>query len=399
MHGGNGAMTATSTYGEGELVSRIREQLQGFWGRQELQILGLNLALHTLVQLVAMLFMPLPYYSRLSLHDGNIYFRLAQNLWPAQPLAHLSWHKRILHIVVSGYAIPWNMEWSFLVVGIVAASLSAVFFYKVVRRYAEHPFRLTLLYSALPWLFFAAHHGLTEPLLMLTVLAGFYYFFEERYVACTVAFALALLTKELAAFPALAVGLLMIRRRGWRRALWFGAALIPLIGFCLLYGLRWNNCTWCLGMGEWNAPEGFFSLRTGLYWMAQAVIKGTNSSANPAVALLYDVGNQVLNGLSLIVLALGVYLLWRKGLRELAFINTILLVMVFFLGELMYQFNHCVGRKFLLLSPALVAYDQWIGSNRRALRIGYWVLIAGMLALGILWTFIYAKFFLFYKVF
>ncbi len=234
---------------------------------------------------------------------------------------------------------------------------------------------------------------------MLTVLAGYYYFFEARYTTCTVAFALALLTKELAVFPALAVGLLLLRRRDWRNALRFGAALIPLVGFCLLYGQRWGDCTWCLKLGQGNPVQAFFSPRTGLFWMVQTLIHGTNSSAHPNVALLYDILNQGLNLLSLLALTFGVRELWKRGLRELAWINTILLVMVFFLGEEMYKFNHCVGRKFLLLAPVILAYDRWMGDDRRMLRVAYWLAIAGMLFLGTLWTFMYAKFFLFYRIF
>ncbi len=380
-------------------MTEVWARLRGFWGKVELQTLGINLAVHTLVQMAALQFMPLPYYSRLSLHDGNTYFRIAQNLWPTQPMAHYTWHKRILHVLLARVAIPWNLELSFLVTGIVAASLSAVYFYKIAKRYAVHAWRLTVIYSALPWLFLAAHHGLSEPLLMLTVLAGYYYFFEARYTTCTVAFALALLTKELAAFPALAVGLLLLRRRDWRNAVRFGAALIPLVGFCLLYGQRWGDCAWYLKLGQGNPVQAFFSPRTGLFWMVHALIHGTNSSAHPTVALLYDILNQGLNLLSLLALTFGVYRLWKQGLHELAVINSMLLVMVFFLGEEMYKFNHCVGRKFLLLAPVILAYDRWMSDDARMFRVAYWLAIVGMLFLGTLWTFMYAKFFLFYSIF
>lgn len=380
-------------------VSKLKMPFLSFWGREERQILAINLGVHTLVQLIALQFMPLAYYSRLSLHDGNTYFSIAQDLWRAQPIEQFSWHKRFLHVLVARLLIPWNLELSFLVAGIVAASLSAVFFYKVVRRFTNQPFRLAVLYSALPWLFFAAHHGLSEPMLMLTVLAGYYYFFEERYGCCTVAFALALVTKELAAFAALGVGLLMIRRRGWLRTLSFGAALIPLVAFCALYGWRWNNCTWCLVMADWNAPEGFFSPRTAIYWIAYWIGHPPASSANVTVAFYYNLANQALNVISLVVFGYAVYAVWRRGLWELAFMSAVLFVMVFFLGELMYQFNHCVGRKFLLLAPSLVAYDGWIADQAGWKRLGYWLLIVGLLALGMLWTFMYAKGFLHYKLF
>jgi hypothetical protein len=375
------------------------ERLRGFWGREELQILGLNLALHTAVQVVALQFMPLPYYSRLSLHDGNTYFRVAQNLWSARPIELYTWHKRFLHVLVARLAIPWNLELSFLVSGIVAASLSAVYFFKIATRYTKHPLRLTLLYSVLPWLFFAAHHGLNEPLLMLTLLAGLYYYLEERDWACTVAFALALLTKELAAFVALGVGLLILYRRGWRRALLFATALLPLATFCLVYGWRWGDCVWCLKLGEGHMPEGFFSLRTGLYWIVHTLIHGTQSSANPTVAFLYDVGNQILNVGLLLFSGLGVYRLWRRGPIELAFINSVALLPIWFMGGTQYNLNSSVGRKFLLVSSAIVAYDSWLGTERPALRFAYWLTVAGLLGLGVLWTLLYAKFFLFFRLF
>jgi hypothetical protein len=289
------------------------------------------------------------------------------------------------------------MELSFLVVGIVAASLSAVYFYKIARHYTEHPIRLTLLYSALPWLFFAAHHALTEPLMMLTILAGYYYFLQERVVACTASFALALLTKELAAFPALAVGLLILRRWGWRRALLFSTALIPLGVFCLVYGLRWGDCLWCLKLG--SGVEGFFSWRTGFYWMAHTLIHGTNSSANASVALVYDIGNQILNGALLCSTLVSLYVLWQRGPRELAFANTLVLIPLLFLGEAQYNLNSSVGRKFLLVSLTILAYARSVSSGRWMRSFGYWLAAAGMLALGILWTFLYAKFFVFYKLF
>jgi len=59
-----------------------------------------------------------------------------------------------------------------------------------------------------------------------------------------------------------------------------------------------------------------------------------------------------------------------------------------------------VGRKFLLVSLEILAYDSPLDGRRRGLRwTVYWLTIAGMLALGILWTFLYAKFFTVYRLF
>jgi len=373
--------------------------LGGFWGRRELQVLGLNLAVHALVQAAALQFMPLASFSRLSLHDGNTYYRIAQNLWSAQPVEQYTWHKRILHVLLGRFLIPWNMELSFLAAGILAASLSAVYFYRIAARHVEHPFKLTLLYSALPWLFFPAHHALNEPLLMLTLLAGYYYYTEGRLGACTVSYALALLTKELAAFPALAVGLLILRRWGWRKALLFATAVLPMGVYCLAYGLRWGDCAWCLKTGEAPGSESFFSVRTGFYWMVRTLLQGTNSSANPTVALAYDIGNQALNLLLIVFSATALVLLWRRRWYDLAFVNTLPFLPLLFLGETQYNLNSSVGRKYLLLATAMLAYDRWAGGETRGRKIGYGVVMGGMLALGILWTFLYSKFFVYYKFF
>ena len=381
-----------------DLLISIGAHIRGFWRRDERGVLGLNLALHVLVQIVALLFMPLPYYSRLSLHDGNTYFRLAQNLWPPQPIEQLVWHKRILHLLLGRFALPWNAELSFLVVGILAASFSAVYFFKIAKHYTAHPLGLTLIYSVLPWLFFAAHHSLTEPLMMLTFLAGYYYYLQDRILMSAVAFGLGILAKELVLFPALAVGLLILYRRGWRRAILFSTALVPLAGFVVLFALHWGDLLWYFKLG--SSVEGFLSRRSGLYVMVDTLIRGTNSSANPTVALIYDIGNQALNVALLIGSAAGVYWLWRKGPRDLAFANTLMLVPLWFLGEAQYNLNSSVGRKFLLVSLVILAYDHLLNGSRHGLRrAAYWLTIAGMLALGILWTFLYAKFFTVYKLF
>jgi len=70
-----------------------------------------------------------------------------------------------------------------------------------------------------------------------------------------------------------------------------------------------------------------------------------------------------------------------------------------FLGETQYNLNSSVGRKYLLLATAMLAYDRWAGGETRGRKIGYGVVMGGMLALGILWTFLYSKFFVYYKLF
>lgn len=380
------------------LMARLKARARGFWGAGELRILGLNLAAHALVQAVVMQFMPLAYYSRLSLHDGNTYFRIAQNLWPPQPITLLSWHKRILLPVLARLAGVGSMEWAFLLIGIAAASLSAVYFYKIAAHHTEHPFRLAVVYSALPWLFFAAHHGLNEPLLMLFLLAGYCYYLQDRPWAYTACFALAMLSKELAALPVLAMAVLIWRRYGWRRALAFAPAVLPFGAFCLVYGLHWGDCLWCLKESAANPLENSFSLKTGLWWMYETLRTGTRSSANPTVALAYDIANQVLNVALLAAVAVGTVRL-RKVSADLALYTAVVAAPLLLLGRNQYMLNSSLGRQFLIASLAILGYDQWVAGGTRGRRVGYWLVVFGLLALGVFWTFLYTTFFLFYKLF
>ena len=65
-----------------------------------------------------------------------------------------------------------------------------------------------------------------------------------------------------------------------------------------------------------------------------------------------------------------------------------------------YKLRCSVGREFLLVSPVILAYDKLLDRSRHGLRRGaYWLIIAGMLALGVLGIFLYAKFFTVYRLF
>ena len=384
-------------------IHAIVRWLRGFWGKEELQVLGINLALHVTVQLLALQFMPLPYYSRLSLHDGNTYYLISENLWPEQPFTLLSWHKRILLPVLADVVFPWNKEMSFLIIGIVAASLSAVFFYKTARRYSTNSFQLTLFYSVLPWLLFAAHHSLSEPLMMLFLLAGYYYFLEDRPWVYTACFALALLSKELAALPILAMGVLIWRRDGWRRAVALAPSVLPFAAFCVLYGLHWGDCAWCLKESPENPLENSFSIKTGLWWIYLTLRTGTLSSANPVVARIYDVGNQLLNMTLLLATAVGIWRLRRLDTGLLLY-NAIVAAPLLLLGRNQYMLNSSLGRQFLITSLAILGFDS-LFSREKAKGAGILQALlvplawAGMLLLGTFWTVLYARFFLYHRLF
>lgn len=221
-------------------LSTAQAHFKIFWGREEALVLGGNLAIHLLVQAFALLLMPFAYFSELSLHDGHVYYTISQNLWPEHPFTLLSWHKRILLPVLANLVYPWDRHVSFLIIGVGAASLSAVFFYKIAQKYTRHPLWLAAIYSLLPWLFFSAHLSLNEPLLMLFLLAGYYYYTEDRPWAYTACFALALLSKEVAAIPLLAMTVLIWQRYGWKRG--------ALRSRCAAF--------WALLPGLWAALEG-----------------------------------------------------------------------------------------------------------------------------------------------
>lgn len=381
----------------------IFTHLRSFWGKEELSILGFNLAVHIAVQLFAMMWMPLPYFSELSLHDGGVYYQISQNLWPPQPITLLSWHKRILLPLLANIVFPWERHISFLIIGIGAASLSAVYFYKIAARYTHQPFQLALLYSLLPWLFFAAHHGLNEPLLMLFLLAGFYYYLQDQPLAISACFALAMLSKELAALPVLAMTVLLWQRNGWRRALAFAAvALFPFALFCLLYGWHWGDCLWCLKESPENPLENSFSWKTGFWWMYLTLRTGTHSSANPLVAWAYDVLNQMLNVTLLAAVAVGTYRLRRLD-QGLFLYNAIVATPLLFLGRNQYMLNSSLGRQLLMTCLAILGlnglWEKWETGSIFRNRFVLFLICSGMALLGVFWTLLHAKFFLYYQFF
>jgi hypothetical protein len=58
-------------------LTTVSERLRSLPHSQELRILGLNTALHIAVQILALQFMPPPYFSELSMGDANAYYDMA----------------------------------------------------------------------------------------------------------------------------------------------------------------------------------------------------------------------------------------------------------------------------------------------------------------------------------
>jgi Gpi18-like mannosyltransferase len=379
-------------------ISAIPIRAKSFWRREERLVLAGNLLIHLLVQFLALSLIPLANFSELSIHDGGAYYKISQNLFPINPNYGFHWHKRILLPLLANLAFPWERHISFLIIGIGAASLSAVFFYKIARKYSQNPLRLTIIYSALPWLFFSAHLGLTEPLLLLFLLAGFYYYLEDRPWGYTLCFALALLTKETAVIPIMAMAILIWKRHGWKRAAVFLPVAIPFGIFCLAYGYHWSDCLWCAR----NTPGNSFTWQSGLWWMAMAVINGAHSTSNPTVSFLYNLANQLLNLAVLTAIGIGIYQL-RKIDFDLLLYCLLITVPLFFLGRNVYTFNPDMGRQFLASSLVLLGFDNVFEKcflrNKRTSRFLFFLLLTGMFGLSFFWILLHSGYFVSHKLF
>jgi hypothetical protein len=374
-------------------------RLRAFWGTAEVQVLLGNIVLHVLIQILGLALMPLAEFSELSDYDGAAYYRISYTLWPDQPIYLLHWHKRILMPLLANLVFPWERHISFLVIGIVAVSLSAVYFYKIASKYSQHPLILTVLYSMLPWLFYSAHVGLAEPLLMLFLLAGYYYYTENRPVGYTICFALALLTKEIAVIPLLALTILIWKRYGWRRVLSFLIAVLPFGLFCFVYGLHWDDCMWCAK----NSPENSFTWQSGFWWIWVSLKAGSGISNNPVATLIYDLINAGLSSGTLAVIALGIYRLRRVDI-DLMLYNLLIYLPLLFLGYNLYSHNTNMGRQYLISSMVIIGFGGILSGlespkNQRLKKAAVATLLAGEFALGIFWILVHTGYFLDHKLF
>lgn len=375
------------------------KKLPVFWGYVEKRILIVNLAGHIAITLIGLLFMPLPFFSEFSLHDGNTYFQIAQNLWPDHPFTNLSWHKRILLPVLANLTIPVDKHLSFLVLGILPTSISAVFFYKIASRFSQQALALSWIYSSLPWLVFSAHHALNEPLMMFFLLAGFYYFLENRPILYIPLYALAILSKEIAIFAVISLGIIILIKKGVKPAILFSLSLLPFAFFCLVYGFLWKDCNWCLQVESVNS----FSWKPGLVWIWRSLFDYVPSSANLQIARLYNLFNQVLNLTLLTFVTVGIVRLQRYD-KQIFWYSTLLTIPLFFLGPYIYSLNVNLGRQFLISSLALIGYSKAIEIHpstnkiitKQSLLIG---IIAGSLTLSMLWIIMYSKYFIYHKIF
>ncbi len=376
-----------------KLITNFRD----FWGPNELFILGGNLSLHAAIQVILVFFIPLKNFVENSLHDGAAYFRISQNLWPDKPIFTFNYDKRILQPLLANIIFPWEKNISFIIIGIVAASLSAVFFYKIAKQYSSYPISLTAIYSLLPWLFYSAHIGLNEPLLLLFLLMGYYYFTKNQFTVYTISYALALLTKEIAIVPIFALAYLIITKYGWKRSIVFLSATLPFGLFCLIYGWHWNDCFWCAK----SSPGNFFSLKTGFWWLYITLKNGAGISTNPVLSQLYNYFSVVLTIITIIIISIGVYRL-RYVDKTLMVYNLLISLPLLFMGYHLYNDNLNMGRQFLISCLALVGIGGFLNRLRKLNypKIKYLMFTTVLLAefsLGIFWILVNTGFFLYNK--
>jgi hypothetical protein len=137
--------------------------------------------------------------------------------------------------------------------------------------------------------------------------------------------------------------------------------------------------------------------------MYQTLRTGTRSSASATLALLYDIGNQVLNAALLLLTAVGIYRLRRIDVD--LFLNCLIVaVPLLFLGRNQYMLSSSLGRQFLIASLAILGFGRPREAPERdeggpAERWGLSALYVAMLALGVFWTVLYSTFFLHYRLF
>ncbi len=375
------------------------EKIKHFWEPIERRVFAINLAVYLGLTLLALIFMPYPFYSEHSLHDGHLYFTISQNLLPDQPIANLSWHKRILQPLLANLVFPSERHLSFWLLGVIPASLSAVYFYKIARRYTENALPLTWVYSFLPWLLFSALHSLSEPLLMLFLLAGFYYYLQNQFWLALPAYALAALTKEVALLAIAALTLVILWKDGWKRAAIFSLAIVPFGSFCLVYGYHWGDCLWCARV----EPNNGLSWIPGVWWIFRTFIEYPASSANPTIAFLYNSFNQFLNLALLALVAVGIFRLRALDKSLLIYCGALSLPL-YFLGPDVYSLNVNLGRQFLISSLALIGYADLFSPQNRfgrwiARPVGMFLVLLSPLLLAFLWIMMYSKYFLYHKFF
>lgn len=361
------------------LNTRLLQQLWAWLHTAEGALVCATLLGHALLHLALPLFMPLPYFSELSAHDGRSYYALAYDPVPAQPAYSLMRYKRVLFALAARAAWPWDAHIGFALIGIAAAAMANLFVYRILARYTQQPLRPALLFACSPYLFAAAHLALPDPVSVALTLAALYALLEGRFGRLVIYSALALLFKEVAATAVLALAVLAYGRWGWRRAATYLALCgLPVLGLVAVYAQAWGQWQWYL-----------LESRSTIVPAPITLVRLIASAASPAIVRLDS-------AINLGILALLAWALWRLRSidRRLLVYSLIVVVPLLFLDERQYQSDFDMARQYMAVAPALLAFA---GPANRAGRWLFQALLAGMIAYGMYYILSISTFFVTYK--
>jgi len=361
------------------LLSRIRRGLAS----PEVRILLVSVTIHLLLQLALNWMMPFPNYSELGMGDATAYYPISAEPFPSQPAFSPNKYRRILLPLLVRTLFSWDRHFGFLIVNVVAVSLASVFFYRIARRHTAHPVELTLLFSAVPYLFTSAHLGYAEPLMVAGLLAGYDAWDQRRTGQSVVWNAVAVLAKEIAVFPVLALIAVTCLQRRWREALILGLAFVPAAAYYLALGWHWGDPLWLLGGDVERLNIGF----TPLAIVDLIVNGGAPEFVPPWFLVLNQMGNVALLGL----LSLAIYALRKR--KDLCLYLVITSVPLLFLGWAVVFLNWHVGRQALLSSLSVLAADRLLPRWKRWL----WPVVLLMLFWSLFQSLFWAKFFWIHK--
>jgi hypothetical protein len=347
----------------------------------ETKVFLCSILLHLTVQLLLSMLLPFPNFSELSGHDGSVYYSISYDPFPSTPAFTLKRYQRpLLPLVVWG-VFSWNRHLGFILVNCIAVSFATVYFYRISKTKSTASIQLTVLFAIVPYLFAGVHLGLTEPLMMAGLLAGFYYARRDDALKAACGYAIAILAKEAALFPLLAELVLQTRRGCVRRSLLLALSFVPVAGWYLPLGVRWKDPLWFL-----KGTEGQLGFAP---WVMADLIR--NSQSIDMASRAFMILNQIANGLLLVLILVGMYQLRSKlsVLFWVAFSAAPLLV----LGRPIYSNNFDLGRQALPAFLLLLA----LGGFPRVLRGKlYWLAAALGLWGSAFWTLYFARFFVHY---
>jgi hypothetical protein len=352
-------------------------------GSIEIRIFVVSLVLHFVLQVGLNMIMPFPYYSELSMADSSAYYPISGDLLPEHPVFSPNKYRRILLPLLVHIFFPWNRYLGFLVVDVVAVSVASLFFYKIAKMYSAYPLELTVLFSALPYLFAGAHLGYTEPLMVAGLLAGYYDLSRGRMWRSVLWHALALLAKEIAIFPILTLTLVYALESGVRKALPFPLALVPATIYYLALGLHWKDPLLLLQGDVEGMNVGFAPLLI--------VLLIGSAASQTYVPSWFLALNQVANVAFFTLLFLTVF--WLRGHRNLFWYVGLSCVPLLFTGWSVVFLNWHVGRQGLIVSLSVLGFDRIMPWLKQFL----WPILILMFLASCFQSLYWAKFFWFHK--